>query len=90
MTPLEIQALSLLSWLIKTFGAQLVMAVLGVMTGTTGGQIIEDVSAFVASVLSAVRSQIEDERLREILEAEYRAADAIAEAADLAKFGPKT
>jgi len=82
----EAQALALLSWLIQNFGANLVMSIFGVMTGTAEGMLIEDVSIFVSSVLSAIRSQVDDDRLRALLEAEYVAADAAVDAVEAKKF----
>ena len=87
MTGLAAQAMSLLSWLVQNFGAELVMATFNVMTGSTSAMIIEDTANFVASILTAIRSQVDDETLRAELDAQYNAADAAADLAEKAKFG---
>ena len=84
---LENTALALLGWLVSNFGVQLVMSVFGILSGTTEGMIIEDVSAFVADILGAIRDHVTDDKIRALLDAEYNAADATVDIAEKAKFG---
>lgn len=87
MTGLESQAMSLLAWLISTFGARFVMSTFHILDGSSEGAIVKDVSAFVASILTVIRTQVHDEKIRAMLDAEYQAADAVVDAAEKAKFG---
>ena len=88
MTPAEIEAaaLDLLQWAIKTFGAPLVMSVFGVLTGTSTAMLVEDAASFVWDLLGAIRLRIGEDRVRDILLAEYNAADAAVDAVEAVKF----
>lgn len=87
MSDLESKALETLRFLVSTFGLQLVQGTLHTLLGETGDEILHEATQFVAAVLRAVTSVVEAEKIKAILDAEYVAADAVASAAEKAKFG---
>jgi hypothetical protein len=85
-TDAEALALELLRWLVSKQGAAMVGATLAALTGGPG-MLIEDASILVGQVLAAVMTQLPADRVQAEIDALFAAADAVADAAEVAKFG---
>jgi len=85
LAQLEAGALDLIRTLVRNYGGELVQAVLEQVLGP--GQLIEPVSLLIGDVLRAVLAVVDESRVRELVSAQYDAADLAADAAIAAKFG---
>ena len=85
LSQLEAGALDLIRTLVRNYGGELVQAVLVQVLGP--GQLIEPVSLLIGDVLRAVLAVVDESRVRELVSAQYDAADLAADAAIAAKFG---
>ncbi len=89
-TDVEALAEAMLRWLISQQGAAEIGAVLAVVTGVPGaGALISDAAVMLGQVISALIAQVPAAKMQAIIDAEFAAADAVADAAELAKFGAK-
>lgn len=84
---LESAALFVLRGLVNMFGLTVVQGVFNILLGSSGGMIVEPASEFIASILRAVLDVTDESRVKDELEAMFNAADAVADAAEKAKFG---
>lgn len=80
-------ALAVLRGLLATAGQPLVMSILADVLGGGTTFVLNEVSALIADVLKAAISATSEDRVRELVSAQYDAADAVATSDFLARFG---